>query len=979
MRCAVSNPPTPSLTDFVTPLFGRGREQALLRDALAAALAGHGSLVLLGGEAGIGKTALAEALLAEATTQGASVLIGHSYDLTETPPYGPWRELFDRAPAGPDLPALPSVVLHPERDGEALVGQDAIVRRCLAYLEALGTTHPVVLLLEDLHWADPSSLDLLRVVGRSLAGVSLLLIATYRTDEVAPDHPLHALLPALVRETRATQLDLPPLDETAVGALVAARYMMNAADRDRLTGYLARRTEGNALFLGELLRTLESAEGMRRGSEHWLLGDLEHVPVPPLLRQVIAGRLGRLSDEDRRLLAIAAVLGQEPSFVLWAAVGEVDEGPLLATAERAVAARVLEPTETGVRFTHALIRETLYAGVLAPRRGAWHQRTAEALLAMPHPDPDAVAHHLRQANDPRAFNWLIMAGERAWRASAWVTAAERYETALALPRGEGDDAGRRALLLLTLAQLRHWSDPARGLAAAEEAAFLADEAGDRILATAARFDQGTLRSYAGDHRAGLAEMECAWPLLEDLDPRERERLPVSVVRGAPPEEDVYRGMLALYRAAAGRCRDALALGRQIVPGAAAVAPGLQQGLAMAYALLGEPECCWTACIAAQTAYLAAGRHRNIATLLTQELEWSMHYCGDQPHVLGQLATEIERAASRAASVAPRASPRLPLMPVFWLTGHWDEARAAARLANSPPLYRDWNYPGPWFARIVRAQGDRDTAWNLVRGAMPGGPNAEPHAECAQALAWQCLAAGLALDAGDLPTARAWLTAHSRLLERSGVVLGLSEGQLGWAAYHRAAGNGALARQHSERAYNLATAPRQPLALLDAHRLLGELATADGRHAEALRHLGAALAHADACAAPYERALTLLSLADLRAARRERDGATEAVADARAILVPLDARPALVRADALASRLGNGQALAPGSLARPAGLSRREAEVLVLLASGQTGHEIAATLYLSPRTVQRHVANVYAKIGAHNRAEATAYALRHHLA
>ena len=136
----MSNPPTPFLTDFVTPLFGREREQGMLRDALAAARAGHGSLVLLGGEAGIGKTALAEALLAEAATDGAAVLIGHSYDLTETPPYGPWRELFDRTPVGTSLPALPSVVLHPERNGEALVGQDAIIRRCLAYLAALGAT-----------------------------------------------------------------------------------------------------------------------------------------------------------------------------------------------------------------------------------------------------------------------------------------------------------------------------------------------------------------------------------------------------------------------------------------------------------------------------------------------------------------------------------------------------------------------------------------------------------------------------------------------------------------------------------------------------------------------------------------------------------------------------------------------------------------------------------------------------------------------
>ncbi len=209
-------------------LVGRERELATLHEVLAAALAGHGSLVLISGEAGIGKTTLAEATLAEAAEQGVLVLVGRCYDLAETPPYGPWREAFARAPGDDGLPLLPAAVLPPEHAGEVLGGQEAIVARVLGYLAALANRRPLVVLLDDLHWADPASLDLLRVVARNLADVPLLLLATYRADEVARRQPLFALLPLLAREARAARLDLQPLDAAAIGDL---RSALRAAQR----------------------------------------------------------------------------------------------------------------------------------------------------------------------------------------------------------------------------------------------------------------------------------------------------------------------------------------------------------------------------------------------------------------------------------------------------------------------------------------------------------------------------------------------------------------------------------------------------------------------------------------------------------------------------------------------------------------------------------------------------------------------------
>jgi len=233
--------------------------------------------------------------------------------------------------------------------------------------------------------------------------------------------------------------------------------------------------------------------------------------------------------------------------------------------------------------------------------------------------------------------------------------------------------------------------------------------------------------------------------------------------------------------------------------------------------------------------------------------------------------------------------------------------------------------------------------------MPGGSEAAPHAELAQALAWQHLAAGLALDTGALLTAHAWLTARDRLLDWSGAMLGQAEGQLGWAAYQRTMGDAALAYQHAERALAHATEPRQPLALLAARRLLGELDTAEGHHAEAQAHLDAALAVAEACAPPYERALTLLALAELRAATGDRVAARVALEEARAICAPLGAAPV------------------PPAPALPFGLTAREADVPRLVVEGLPDAQIAARLFVGRSTVNSHLKAIYGRLGVSTRA------------
>ncbi|MDQ6832521.1 MAG: hypothetical protein M3008_03895, partial [Chloroflexota bacterium] len=164
---------------------------------------------------------------------------------------------------------------------------------------------------------------------------------------------------------------------------------------------------------------------------------------------------------------------------------------------------------------------------------------------------------------------------------------------------------------------------------------------------------------------------------------------------------------------------------------------------------------------------------------------------------------------------------------------------------------------------------------------------------------------LALDARDLVTAKEWLDAHDGWLAWSGAVPGQSEGQALWAQYHWQAGDTEQARAHAERALAHATEPRQPLALLAAHRLLGELNSDTGRHEDSARHLQMSLDLADACQAPYERALTLLAMAELRAATGETEAARTLLDEVKTICEPLGAKPVLAKAEALANRLANG--------------------------------------------------------------------------
>ncbi len=199
--------------------------------------------MLVGGEAGIGKSALVAAGARAAAATGALVLSGGCYDLTVTPPYGPWRELAAGSGPRPACPPLPGVLAGDERDADGRPG--ALFAQVRAFLASVAAARPVTVVLEDLHWADPATSTSSGSSPAMLATVPLLLVATYRADELTRHHPLYQLLPVLVREARAERLDLRRLDEAAVRGLVAARYPAAGARAARLVAHLQAYAEGN--------------------------------------------------------------------------------------------------------------------------------------------------------------------------------------------------------------------------------------------------------------------------------------------------------------------------------------------------------------------------------------------------------------------------------------------------------------------------------------------------------------------------------------------------------------------------------------------------------------------------------------------------------------------------------------------------------------------------------------------------------------
>jgi DNA-binding CsgD family transcriptional regulator len=991
-------------TSFIV---GRANERQILRDHLAAVLTGEGRLVLMSGEAGIGKTTLVRTLAQVAADSGVVVLTGHCYDLTTTPPYGPWLDLADRYVQAGNLPPLPDVLIG--NGIEAIRSQAAFFAEVRAFLAAVAAECPTLVVLEDLHWADPSSLELLRYLAVHVQTLPLLLLVTYRVDEPAERNPFYRQLPALIRDAEGLRLDLRRLEVADLRAMLGGRWRLSAPEENRLVGYLERHAEGNPLFARELLRTLEEEGLLRHVGDDWELDEIDRIVLPPYLRQVIEGRVARLGEAMCQPLAMAAVIGQEVPLNLWAQVTGLDDEELLTVIEQAVEAHLLEAEIVGtrVRFVHALTREALYEGILPPRRRVWHRQVGDALVESVTSDPDAVAYHFQQAGDPRAWEWLVRAGERAQRAYAWLTASERFAAAADLLKDVPGQERTRGWLLYRCGRLQRYSQPALGIGDLAEAERLAHVVHDRTLAADARYSRGILECYADDFRLGLDDLAAGMTALESLPTDEAfpsgatsawfaDSLPAKEIAHSPDFDsgaiqlsalgvNHRRGTLPWFYAAGGRLAEAQTIAENFLTQVARVpqagelvlsaAGHAYHGLAIAQTLLGNPDRARSAFAKARKLYAQLDHHAVIAFTLLSELEdIVLPYFPTNLTERRRLAVQAEEALERAGGALPAdLSPRRAWLGVLFLEGRWAEASAIAADTATHGNYYLRRQVQCVLAQMARSQDEPEHLRAHIRSLLPEGPASEPGG-CvfADGLFCQRLAADLEIDQGNMAAALDWLEANDRWLAWNGSVFGRACNRNTWTRYYRASGETARARGCAEEALRAASQPDQPLARITAHRLLGELAGSD-RPDEVERHLTAALTLADACAAPYERALTLLALAALRAATNHLSEAGALLTEVRAICTPLGARLTLNQADTLEASFS-----APESTA-PAGLTKREVEVLALVAGSLTNAEVAARLSISERTVGQHLRTIYTKLDVTSRVGATRFAIAHNLA
>jgi tetratricopeptide (TPR) repeat protein len=893
-------------------LVGREREQELLRQQFDRLLAGQGRTVLVGGNAGIGKTTLVEDLTIEAEGHGALVLWGHAYDLSVTPPYGPWLEIFRQYRGlALSLPPVPAVTF----DTEALAkigSQDALFAEVADFLISVAATRPLLLVLDDLHWFDPASLDFVRFLARKIGSQRILLVATYRSDELHRRHPLYDLLPLLVREARAERLDVGRLAATGYHALIANRYALDDPDQERLAAYLMTHSEGNPLYAGELLRTLEHDEVVRQHVDRWHVGDLTTVRVPPLLRQVIEGRLSVLNADTRALLQVGAVIGQQVPLDLWQQTTGADDAALIAALEQGRAAQLVDegPGGDAWHFHHALIREALYTDLISLRRRGLHRQVAEQLERTAFPDPDIVAHHFQQASDPRAVEWLRNAGRRAELAYAWRTAIERYEAVLSKLTEQGAPVSERAVQLYQLAKLYRYLDEPKTVELMDEARKLALEAGEPALAARCQYYAGLIRRWLGDGTAAITDMEQADADYEALPKTDQARLWSMLGIDA----DAFGGALVASLATAGRFDDAVSLGRRQITdvlapslrvgqGESQYADGLT-GLANAAAFRGHPQEARRALEQVRAIYQTIEQHTMLSASCQFELEWiQLPYFADDLEGRQRLAAQAEEAARRSGSATIALPLRRDATGHLVLAGDWDAAWEIVTDSNYSLSWMRQNFAARWLVPLALWRGDIDLAWRTIGRILPAGPRTEPGtAYFPTALPVQLYATELALDAHDFPTARAWLEAHDRWLDWSGATLWRAEGALGWAEYHHATGDPTQARSTAERALVHANDPRQPLALIAVRRFLGMLDTKEGQFDAAENHLQESLQLAEACAAPFEQALTLLEMARLRMAEGKNAEAQALLAEVRALCEPLEAKPTLERVAELEQRL-----------------------------------------------------------------------------
>jgi class 3 adenylate cyclase len=513
-------------------LVRRDDQLATLEDALLEARRGHGGLVVLAGEAGIGKTRLADELTHQARRLGSEVLWGGCSEAELSLPYLPFVEAIGNYLADHDVGDLSARLGPTSGELSQLFPQfgtgagpapssdpgQAKLRLFEAIVALLGVPaadQTLLLVIEDVHWADDSSRELLDHLARRLAGMRALTLVTYRSDELHRRHPFVPTVRAWRRSGVARIIDLDPLPQAGIAEMLASITGSEQVEPE-LVDLLYERTEGNPFFVEEMLS--EATCSLAPGQEITRAA-LDNVGIPETVRDTILQRLSRLDPAHVQILEVAAVMGRTFTYETLLAVSEASEDAVQAALAGAVAVQLIEehPQLPGhYRWRHALTEESIHDEVIAPRRQAIHSRAADVLAADGSYPPIAVANHLLWAGRfEEAVPIVFESAEQAERATAFREAASLLERALP----HIDDPLERAKVVCRIGHdlaLNGESEPATG--------FLSDgidaleDLGESVLAARYRIILGRCHWERAQPEAARVEYERARDVLAGEGP-----------------------------------------------------------------------------------------------------------------------------------------------------------------------------------------------------------------------------------------------------------------------------------------------------------------------------------------------------------------------------------------------------------------------------------------------------------------------------
>jgi len=973
---------------------GRERELAGLSAALERATDGRPAVALVSGESGVGKTRLVAELATRARAQGARVLTGDCVDLGDGElAYAPIVSALRGLDAGelggaaaglaPLLPQLDA----PEAGAESALSQGRVFELLLALLGRLAEARPLVLVFEDVHWADRSSRDFLAFFVRNARHQRVLLVATYRTDELHRRHPLRSLVAEAERAPIVERVALERFTRDEIVAQLTG--ILGRRPEARLVDELFARAEGNPFFTEELAA---AATGER---------------LPANVADALMLRVEALSPAAQAVLRLAAVAGPRVSHGLLERAAGLAPDELMAGLREAVAHNIVvsDPETDAYGFRHALMREALADDLLPGERGPLHAALARALEADPtlSVSPSGVTaelafHWFASHNLPAAFSASAQAGAEAMRLAAFAEANAHYERAVELWDGVPEDvraAGPSLVdLIRSAAEAAHLAgEYARAAALARRALSLVDAEADPMTAALIGERLGRYLWISGDSTEALAACRAAVARLpQDGDPAGRARvlgseghLLLLLGRGAEALE-LCEPALEIARSAGARREEGSILSTMCA--ALSYSGALEAGIEHGHEAM------------------RIARERNDIEEITrayvnlgETLDWAGRI-EEAAEIAGQgtLSAVEEGIGPLAALLASDQALRLLRL------GRWDEADAALATAIDAAisgLTAGAALAGRALLDVLRGRFDEaadsleeaERSQENALGSMWTGPLAITRAEGAL---WR----GRPAEARDAILAMLdrvepadedafYLTPVLAVGARAAADVAVSARATGDAqAEHEA---GTFAGTLAERARHLVRPEAFPAGRCPPEALLN-VATTQAEHARAVGD-GAAVvwrdvaARWDAFGAPYATAYARWRLAEaILADGGARPDAQAELAAAHAVAARLRARPLVAELEALATRArlsldsGAASTTAPADgdgdgAAERVGLTARELEVLRLVAAGETNRSIGEALYISEKTVSVHVSRILAKLDVRGRVEAAGLALR----